>query len=1074
MTMHADLIAAMKAGWPLVHLVTVTLPDHTIFWTLGRGFIKWDGNTYRARDATYGTLAEISEITDGIDDDGSPVQITITPPSLASMAALAAADAQGGWVTIHLTAKNPDTGLMVGDPYPLHLGELDQPRLRPGKVRRLEYDIITGEARALQPNEEQRQTDAFHQFIWDGELGNEHATDGTKRSYWREDEPRNAIGLLTGRGSEKDNAIEFTYEPNAPLAFPFGRCAVGGTIRYRVGYGPTSRWYSVFATVGASGPVQACVAAAFDDQVTTFDGSDRALGGDHAGEMWFKFLPGDQPSAALTSPTGTNAHSSPAPGWGVNHKLSGRPCYVWTGKENSKKNEFSGGIEKPVLTLEGLFGHDPRDVGSDIEDPTTWPWLEEGCVAGLNWCFGRWEGPGGGGYGVPYACVPVGGIAAPLSTIDVAAFTAAADIADANGWKMAGVAFSDQNKIDVLEDMLRASGAIRSRRCGMISCVSFGAAVTSVLTATAADTAGALDISLAPSRLERKNTGIPSFYSEDNSWEITPIAAVSNAAWVTEDGGRNTDGFEYRYCPDKDQAAQLCYLELANGREPVSGGGPFKPWMMQLEPGAAFDWDEPEYLLVDVKVRVWKRTWSPASCTVKLEFRQETDSKYAEAMALTGVAPPPTVPPTPLDPTPSTPDTVDWDITVRPIEVSGVQQPGLDVTGAASGDNIGSVQIEVGPSGTGPWEQVYFGPDTTEAVPVNGLIGGEDYYVAVTYWSLKGVPSAKLIKGPYTAPDIVIPLTPDVLDDADVIRGPGGSGGGTFTGDLDATEGATWGVDIYSRPAELTDGRIGTALNSSGVLQTNIPTGLANSSNLLRRSGGGVFTGSLAATDDSAVVALSGTLGALATSALTEAKVQGRYLGEYAGDSAANTAGFQNGDMYIDTSLTPSGLKTKAGGTIKEVDLSGIRVVFETQKDVGSDSFNVIASQTVAVSAGSRVEAWWTGSIETTPNPTTQGSGALACAGSWKIEEVGSVVTKTLSSGNWSVTASGGTNVTSITIDSITDAPTVPSVPSTPSVVSLTESKTYRLQMRINGGDTKPLSDIGIRLYVQIQRVPVA
>lgn len=754
--MHADLIAAMKAGWPLFHLVTVTLPGHTIRWMLERGFVKWDGQTYKSRDATYGLLSEIDDITDGIDDDGTPVQITIIPPSLASMEALAAADAQGGWVTIHLAAKNPVTGILVDDPYLLHLGELDQPRLRPGKTRKLEYDIITGEARGLQPNEEQRQTDAFHQFIWPGELGNEYATDGTKRSYWREDEPRNAIGLLAGRGVEKDNAIEFTYEPNAALAFPFGRCAFGGDIRYRVGYGPTNRWYSVVATVGASGPIQGCVGVTFDDETTLFDGSDRATTGSHIGEMWFKFLPGDQPSAALTSPTGTNAYGSPAPGWTTAHKLSGRPCFIWTGKENSKKSEFNGGVEKPVLTLEGLFGHDPRDVGSDIADPSTWPWLEEGCIAGLNWCFGRWEGDTGGGlYGVPYACVPVGGIAAPLATIDVDAFTAAADIADANGWTMAGVAFSDQDKVDVLDDMLRASGAVRSRRCGMMSCVSFGAATASVLTATAADTAGALDVSLAPSRLDRKNTGIPSYYSEANRWEITAIEPVTNGAWVTEDGGRQTEGFDYRYVPDADQAAQLCYLELAHGREAVSGSGPFKPWMMQLEPGQAFDFDEPEYLLSATKVRVLKRTWSPRSCVVKLEFRQETDAKYTDAMAVTGVAPPPTVPTTPPDPTPTTPGVLDWSVSPRAAETSGAQQSGIVIAGAAAGDNIGSVQFEVGPTNTGPWEQVYFGPDTTQEVNVSGLKGGETYYVAVTNWSLKGVPSAPLVQGPYTAPGLV-------------------------------------------------------------------------------------------------------------------------------------------------------------------------------------------------------------------------------------------------------------------------------------------------------------------------------
>lgn len=645
--MHADLIAALKAGWPIVHLVTVTLPDRTVYWTLERGFVVWGAHTYRSRDAVYGVLDSISDITDGIDDDASPVQITIIPPDLTSLAALASADAQGGWVTIHLACTNPVTGLIVNHPYQLHLGELDQPRLVTGTTRKLEYDIITGDARGLQPNEEQRQSDALRKLIWPDERGDEYATDGTKWVYWRDDEPRNAIGLLTGRGGvmrEEDNkAIQFSYEPNAPLAFPIGRFGFGGTVRYRVGYGPTNRFQSVFATFGASGPIQAVLGATFDDVETTFDGDDRATNGDHAGFMWFAYNLGEQPATALTSPTGPEAHASPAPGWTADHKLSGRPAFVWTGKENSKKDEFRGGVSKVVITGEGLFGWDPRVEGCEIDDPTTWVWMNEGCIAALNWAVGRWEGSDGGApakYGVPYTTFPVGGIAAPLATIDVAAFAAAAEIADGNSWTMAGVPFSDEDKNDILSDMLKASGAVRARRCGMISCISFGGPTVSVLTATAADTAAPVAISLAPSRLDRKNTGIPSCVLESNRWEMTPLSAVTNPAWQTQDGGRNTDGFAYRFVGVADQAAQLCYLEMANDREEIAAPATFKPWMLQLEPGNAFDWDEPEYLLVDVKVRVLKRTWSPTSCTVKIEFREETDSKYTDAFEQTGSPPP--------------------------------------------------------------------------------------------------------------------------------------------------------------------------------------------------------------------------------------------------------------------------------------------------------------------------------------------------------------------------------------------------------------------------------------------------
>ncbi|MEN5147172.1 hypothetical protein [Brevundimonas diminuta] len=654
--MAPDLVAALKAGWAIVHFVTVSLPGHTIRWT-DAGFARWGSGVWKARDPIFGTLHEISDITDGIDDDASPVTLTITPPSMAALEAMASADAQGGWVVIHLAAIDPATGTLA-TPYQLHMGELDQPRLAAGKVRRLEYDIITGDARGLQPNEEQRQSDAFRQLIWPGERGDEFATDGTKLVYWREDEPRNAVGLLSGRGGGKkdDNkAIEFSYEPNAPLAFPFGRVGVGGSLRYRVGYGPTNRWQSVVATVGASGPVRGLVNASFDDEVTFFDGNNRATNGSHRGEMWFSFLPGAQPSPALTAPTGPNADGGPAGLWSPAHKLSGRPCFMWTGKENSKKSEYRGGLPKPVLTIDGLYGYDPLQDstrGGDgtcrIDNPTTWPWLNEGARAALNWAIGRWEGQAASGrYGVPYQTWAVGGIAAPIQTIDVQAFAHAARIADANNWKVAAVPRSDEDKVDVLNDLLKASGAVRSRRCGMISCVSFGAPTPSVLTATEADTIAAPQVSLAPSRLDRRNTGIPSFLSAQHRWELTPIAAVTDQEWFEEDGGRHTEGYSYRYVPAAKQAAQLCYLDMATEREKVEAEVNFKAWMMALEPGVAFDWAAREYGLDGTKVRVWKRTWSPRSCSVKIKFREETDAKYAKAFAQTGEAPPAFAPPLP-------------------------------------------------------------------------------------------------------------------------------------------------------------------------------------------------------------------------------------------------------------------------------------------------------------------------------------------------------------------------------------------------------------------------------------------
>lgn len=644
MAMDPLLVQAIRDGQPTLHFVTVVLPGETIRWT-DRGFAFWGGHTYLARHATFGVLAEIGEITDGVDDDGAPVAIRIRCPTLQALSDLSAVDAQGGDVSIHLGAVDRTTGVLIGEPYRLHFGRLDQPRLIDGKIRELEYDIITADAQALQPNEEQRQTDAFHKLIWPGEKGNEYATDGTKWVYWREDEPRQAIGILAGRGKSDpdDKRLEFNYEPNAALAFPMGRCMVGGgTIRYRVGYGPTNRYQTIFATVGASGPVKGLVATSFDDEATSFDSEDRATNGSHAGEMWFSFLPGAQPSAALTSPTGTNSNGAPAPGWAVDHKLSGRPAFAWTGKENSKKDEYRGGIPKPKLTLEGLYGWDPRAPGCDLTLPSTWVWPDDGATWALNWIIGRWEGPSGGGlYGVPFASVLVGGLGVPTDLVDVEAYTHAADVAEANSWKVTAVPRSDEDKTEVLENLLKAAGAVRIRRCGMLSCFTRGEVAPSVMTVTASDTAGRPEISLGPSLLDRKNTAIGSFTSEAHRWELAPVSAVSNPAWVAEDGGRQTTSFEYKYAPSATQAAQLTYLDLADGREKFSGSGPMKLYMLAVEPGRCFTWDEPSYLLDGIKVRLLKRAYTPSTRGLKMTWRQETDAKVADALAQTGTTAPP-------------------------------------------------------------------------------------------------------------------------------------------------------------------------------------------------------------------------------------------------------------------------------------------------------------------------------------------------------------------------------------------------------------------------------------------------
>lgn len=632
------LFTALQAGAKIAHLVTVELPEHTIRWTDG-GFVRWGADVYRARDARFGVLSSIGEIVDGVDDDASPVEIRVIPPTLESLDDLIASDAQGGVVTIHLAGVDEETGALIGEPYRLHRGRLDRPIVAIGAMI-LTYEILTAEALGLEPSEDQRLNDAFHQSVWPGERGYEHQTDGTKKVYWRDDDPNNAIGYISARRKKGGDPKEFNYEADAALPFPFGRVQVGAALNYRIGFGPTNRYNAIIGTVAASGPIKSWPGIRVDDEITTFGVNDVATDGDHEGALWMQRKLGTQPQDPLTFPSGLDYGGQPPQGWGEAYGQSGRAVFLATMYENSKKSEFSGGVPTFKNTLEGLFGFDPRDETSFLLQPLTWRYIEDGATADLNWCIGRWEGESGSGlYGVPYACSIVGGLGASIDDIDVGAFAYAAEVAAANAWKVSYVSTSSMDKQDVRKALLQSAGAVPSRRGGLISCISHGAPRPSLMDVSNRDTAGEFEVEFWASRLDRRNTVIAKFTSEDHLWELTAIAPITSPAWRAQDGGKRSDGKSYEAVPNEDQCAQLAYLDLANDRE-LRSETPFRSHMLRIEPGDNFTWREARFLLDGVKAQARVRKYDPQRKIVRIQWRQETDAKYIEAGIQVGVAPP--------------------------------------------------------------------------------------------------------------------------------------------------------------------------------------------------------------------------------------------------------------------------------------------------------------------------------------------------------------------------------------------------------------------------------------------------
>ena len=565
-----------------------------------------------------------------------------------------------------------------------------------------------------------------------------------------------AMSLLQPKVGMAGRTFEWTLDPDGPIPFAAGRVGVAGSAVYRRTFGPDLMYYGIPSVISGSGPIDGFEKFLADDDVVVFNAAGMCTTPKYYGEMWCTTSLGRQPDTALVSPAGLK-NGATLTGWTAANRLSGKASYLLVMGENSKGTAYPTGEVKPIVTVRGLKGWDPRldstyPGGSGscrLHDASTWVYLTNPILWALKWCLGLWEGPTG--KGAPQVDYQVGGIGAKLSGIDVPAFVAAANVADANGWKVSAYPTTDDDKAQVLDAFLQAGGAVYAQRAGKISCIQRAAPRASIVTISAADTAGPLEIDTASNRIDRINTIRPRFWSEAHRWQMTALPEVTAAAYQAEDGAKRTRGLDLHYVSNATQAAQLSALQIANTRESIAGVIPLKPHLQRIRPGDAFTITESGFVLNGLKCLCLNTDYDPSTGVVKVSFVSETDAKYPFAMGQSPVAPEPPVL-TPVDQTHvSPPLPEDWTIVVRPPAPGGGQLPGLDLTGIVSNSTATAIIVEYGPTDDGPWTQAYQGPPTVTNIPIDGLQPGATYYIAVQYQRDQNY-STRHVYGPYVAP----------------------------------------------------------------------------------------------------------------------------------------------------------------------------------------------------------------------------------------------------------------------------------------------------------------------------------
>lgn len=565
--------------------------------------------------------------------------------------------------------------------------------------------------------------------------------------------------------------FEWVIDPDGPIPFAAGRVGVPGSVIHRDTFGPDVMYYGVPAVMSGSGPIDGIESVKADDELVTFDSNGKAVSSQYANELWFKAKLGAQPDTAITSPSGLKS-SAALPGWTSAHKLSGLASYMLVMGENSKGTAFPTGEVKPIITFRGLKVYDPRldstypgGSGSHrLADPATWTYSENPILWALKWALGLWAGPTG--KGAPQVDYQVGGIGAKPAGIDFPAFVAAANVADANEWTVSAYPNTDDDKHQVLAAFLQAGGAIYAQRAGKISCIQRAAPRTSIVTISAADTAGPLEIDTAASRIDRINTIRPRYWSEAHRWQLTAMSEVSPSAYVTEDGAKRTRGLDFNYVNNARQAGQLAALQIANTREGIAGIIPLKPHLQRIRPGDAFTITEEGFVLNGLKCLCLNTEYDAATGIVRVTFVSETDGKYPFALGLDPDPPEPQVL-TPVSPTfVSPPAPGEWAFTAEAFIDGGVTIPALVFVGDVDNATADAVIFEFRPSGvSATWAGAGIEGPTVERKEVTGLTPGTSYDGAVSYRRGNNV-SARLELGPVTAGTLVVPADPAVAGGA--------------------------------------------------------------------------------------------------------------------------------------------------------------------------------------------------------------------------------------------------------------------------------------------------------------------
>lgn len=635
--------------------------------------------------------------------------------------------------------------------------------------------------------------------------------------------------------------------PSAALPWIFGRTGTQGIITYRATYGGGNA-VLLAEHVLSVGPVASIESFSVMGRSLTYSGHPasgmaevvQVAGVNMRESKLFRYgglKVAYRPGAHNDNSTLASITGDPVPGITSSHTMPGLARGILRCQLDEKRLNFPQGYpDDPIWVIRGAECYDPRKdstysqggSGSHrLTNASTHEWSENPFIVGLQFALGI-RSPNG---------EVMFGLGLDPDMIDIPAWVAAANVADANNWKVGGQVVSTDDEWPAMVNILASGGGVPIDRGGRLSCFVRSPKVATFNLA-ADEVLGSRRVTTSTPMSQRFNRIIPSCRQENQKWEMIAGQPVADPSWLAQDGGEvRTEEIAFPLVNDFRQAHQLAAYYACDSREFLETELTAKPRALNVDVGECISVDLPEFPVGQTFI-VMGRKWNPETATVTLNLKAETFEKHAFCLGQSQVAPtPPTL--NKFDPNrPAAPLAGDWSVVDNKIvqtkteivvgedgeevEITRDQAivPALVISGQVRDPNVQKVIVEY----REPLAEDVVIPEDEDAIDFGWTYGAEGIRTA-TDFQITGLKpntafevsvSFETVTGAFSN-RLVLPVTITAQDQA------GGLGPGTVDWEKPDGEGP-----IINRPPILTDTEFLNSLKPSLDALDNAVSDLGN------------------------------------------------------------------------------------------------------------------------------------------------------------------------------------------------------------------------------------------------------